>query len=294
MLAPFGLPEWIRMQGTKRRRRRAAKEWLLLLLCLSVAMACSGATDGTAEERLQRIYELDKADQVVVAIHDVSRDGEAYLFEDLPAGTQLDPSYEACLELCQAFDPAPRTRDDEKEEVGGRIDAFLTSVGEKPVIRFVLEETGTRLEDLKAGWFGPGRGFEHIFCGEARGDGRVGGYHWWYKFYEEERQGLVDYEHTIEGKGDPGIATIRFTWDPDGSGNTFHPLAKPIGGFTIGDSPAALLALGHLALHLGLDRDREGEPGLVANINGVPYRWVIVVDRASGSLVTLYPLANRP
>ncbi len=267
---------------------------LLLLLGLSVAMACSGATDGTAEERLQRIYELDKADQVVVAIHDVSRDREAYLFEDLPAGTQLDPSYEACLGLCQGFNPAPRTRDDEKEDVGRRIDAFLNSIGEKPVIRFVLEETGTTLEDLKAGWFGPGRGFEHIFCGEARGDGRGGGYHWWYKFYEEERQGLVDYEYTIEGKGDPGIATIRFTWDPDGGGNTFQPLAKPIGGFTIGDSPAALLALGHLALRLELDRDREGEPEFVANINGVPYRWVIVVDRASRSLVTLYPLANRP
>jgi len=102
---------------------------LLLLLGLSVAMACSGATDGTAEERLQRIYELDKADQVVVAIHDVSRDSEAYLFEDLPAGTQLDPSYEASLELCQGFDPAPRTRDDEKEDVGRRIDAFLNSIG---------------------------------------------------------------------------------------------------------------------------------------------------------------------
>lgn len=116
----------------------------------------------------------------------------------------------------------------------------------------------------------------------------------WYKFYLEERAGRADYLYSLEGRSDPRIATIRFTWDPDGPGPRFRPLLKPIGGFTVGDSPAALLALGHLAVQLKSDRNQDARPDFAANINGARYRWVLVLDRRTGSLVSLYPLANRP
>lgn len=274
-------------------RSSASGAWRLLLF-LAALSACEGSPPPGAGDLLLTIHELDRPDRVEVPIQEVTGNGDAYLFADLPATTRLDPIYEATLALCAAFDPSPESRDDEQAGVSEQVDRYLALISEKPAIRVALRETGTSVKELRATWFGPDRGLEHVLCGEARPDGKVGGYHWWYKFYREERAGRVDYLYSLEGTTDPRIATIRFTWDPDGPGARFPALVKPIGGFTVGDSPAALLALGHLAVRLHLDRDQEAGPDFVANINGTRYRWVLVLDRLTGSLVSLYPLANRP
>ncbi len=289
-------PLWLSDTGGSSKLKSVLRFWgrLVFLGCLLSAPGCEGphSSESGFDQLLNTIHEFDKPDQMAPRIREVTIDGTAYLFAELPKDTSLDPSYEATLALCESFDPSPETRDDTQASVSEQVDRYLTLMREKPVIRFALQQTGTSVKELRATWFGPGRGFEHVFCGEARSDGKVGGYHWWYKFYREERTGRVEYHVSLKGTSDPRIATIRFTWDPDGPGGRFRPLVKPIGGFTVGDSPAALLALGHLAVQLKLDRNQDAGPDFVANINGAPYRWVLVLDRRTGSLVSLYPLAN--
>jgi hypothetical protein len=289
-------PLWRSDTGGSSRLKSVLRFWgrLVLLGCLLSAPGCERTppSESAFEKLLNTIHEFDEPDRIVAPIHEVTSDGNAYLFAELPPESPPDPTYEATLALCEAFDPGPETRDDTQDSVSQQVDRYLALVSEKSAIRFVLQETSTTVRELRATWFGQGRGFEHVFCGEARSDGKVGGYHWWYKFYREERAGRVDYLYSLEGTTDSRIATIRFTWDPDGPGTRFRPFLKPIGGFTVGDSPAALLALGHLAVQLKLDRNQDAGADFVANINGAPYRWVLVLDRRTGSLVSLYPLAN--
>jgi hypothetical protein len=246
------------------------------------------ADDTLKHADLKKIYDLDKQNQIRVVINEVKFDREALLFMDLPP--TIDSSFVATFELCNCFDPTPGTRDDQKDDVKKKIDHYLESIKDRPVIQHALRTTGSSLESLRATWFGHKRAFEHVFCGEAKRGKGIGGYHWWYKFYRDERAGLVNYLYSVEGKNDPGIATIKFTWDPDGPKPQFPKLKKePKGGFLIGESPLALLALGHMALKFGLDTSSRG-PDFTANINGKNYRWVIVV--IDGNLHSMYPIAN--
>lgn len=51
-------------------------------------------------------------------------------------------------------------------------------------------------------------GFEHVFVGESRAK-EVIGFHNWIQFYLQEKQGNVDYQGYIRGRGVRGVS---FSW----------------------------------------------------------------------------------
>lgn len=99
-------------------------------------------------------------------------------------------------------------------------------------------------------------GFEHVVVGEQK-QGKVQGYHCWYKYYLDERfrrDDADDIETDLikfiswkgaEGDRSPEIVTLSFEWRAfDYEVEDFRILTKPIGGFWIGPSIEGLMALG--------------------------------------------------
>lgn len=201
---------------------------------------------------------------------------------DVPA------SYEAAYKLAVQFDP--RVGTDETDKLNSKIDAYLASIENDPVIKQALSSTGTKMSDLKKNWFGSGAGFEHVICGEIKGTG-VSGYHWWYKFYRDELTGNAKYVSTLGNAGSEFAYTGAFTWDPDGSG-PLPTAKKKKGGFTVGCSAQALLALGHIAMESA--RKFGSIPGALAfdaAVNGQTFTWQLYT--MGGTIRSLYPMGGK-
>ncbi|HOY66957.1 MAG TPA: hypothetical protein PLP29_08710 [Candidatus Ozemobacteraceae bacterium] len=200
----------------------------------------------------------------------------------------LPASYDAAYNLAIQFDP--RVGTDETKELGSKIDAFLASIANDPVIKQALSSTGTTMADLKRNWFGPGAGFEHVICGEIKGSS-VSGYHWWYKFYRDELSGNTQYVSTSANAGDNFAYTGAFTWDPDKSGPLPNAKKKK-GGFAIGCSAQAILALGHIAIES--TRKFGSVPGAFtfdADVNGQTFTWQLYT--MGGTIRSLYPMGSK-
>lgn len=232
----------------------------------------------------RKIADLDR-DRIPVQMDESGKSG--MLFRPLP--TQIPASYEATFRLARRFDPRDKTNDHQR--LNGEIDKYLHSLEHDPCIRYALETTGTTLAQLKANWFGSGLGFEHVMVGEVKKTA-VSGFHFWYHFYREEREGRARYQQTLAGADDPRIFTGRFRWDPDGDSGSLPAAEKSKGGFTIGCSAPALLALGHLAIEIAKRRSNcPSAFSFKANINGQNYRWqMYTVGR---SIRSLYPMIEK-
>ena len=208
------------------------------------------------------------------------------LFKEL--NCEVPKSYELAYSLCEKFDPRNGTND--HKEINEEIDYFLSQIADDPVIKYALRETNTSIKDLKRNWFGSGLGFEHIISGELKGS-KVSGYHWWYRFYRDERREMADVISSFNDIGNNHIYTGNFYWDPDGDG----PLGrgkKRIGGFSVGNSVQSILALGHIAIETA--RKHGGVPGALtfrANINGEEYKWQMYT--MNGNIRSLYPFGNK-
>ncbi|HOY68623.1 MAG TPA: hypothetical protein PLP29_17230 [Candidatus Ozemobacteraceae bacterium] len=238
-------------------------------LSAAISKACSG------------IAKLDRD-----AISGIAFDGNKHLFATF-AG-ELPPSYQAAINLAARFNPKVGTP--ELKEHSKEINAYLASIENDPIIQHALKVTNTSIDDLKMNWFGSGAGFEHVICGEMKSTS-VSGYHWWYKFYDDDLAGRAKIQGSIDHAGDTGIYTGRFTWDPDGNG-PLPTLKKNKGGFTIGNSAQALLALGHIAIETAR---REGgrAPSAIqfdANINGHAYTWQLYTF--DDTIRSLYPICG--
>lgn len=108
-------------------------------------------------------------------------------------------------------------------------------------------------------------GFEHVFVGEgkyrprpgaAEIKGEVSGYHSWVKFYLDEASGRVDflgYNYDLQGgqgPDDPRVVTLQMRWDHrDAASEQQVELFKRVGGFFVGSSPEAEIALGTVAFY---------------------------------------------
>lgn len=227
---------------------------------------------------------LDR-DAIKVAKNPKYKAGEDYLFVDIDAS--LPGIYDKTVELCNLFNPKNGTNDAAKLDKD--IDAFLDSIKNDPVIKHALSCTSTSMQDLKKNWFGSGRGFEHVVAGEIDGK-KVSGYHWWYKFYADERSGNTQIRNASADIGNPKAFTGSFNWDPDGDGPLPNAL-KPKGGFSIGNSVQAILALGHIAIEVA--RKNGGVPGALrfrASINGLESDWQLFT--MGGNIRSLYPMGN--
>jgi poly(U)-specific endoribonuclease len=96
-------------------------------------------------------------------------------------------------------------------------------------------------------------GFEHVIVGEQK-QGKVQGYHFWYKYYLDENfrtdDEVVDTIKFLRWEGKPGdtspdVATLSYQWQAfDYERKVYRKLTKPIGGFWIGPSVEGLMAMG--------------------------------------------------
>ena len=228
---------------------------------------------------------LDK-DAMKVVKNPKYKTGENFLFEDINAN--LPRSYADTIKLCELFNPKNGTND--APRLSQEIDTYLDSIKNDPVIKHALTSTGTSIADLKKNWFGSGLGFEHVVAGELNGK-KVSGYHWWYKFYNDERAGNTQIRAVTADVGNPKAFTGSFYWDPDGEDGPLPNAYKSIGGFAIGNSVQAILALGHIAMEVA--RKNGGIAGAMrfrANINGAESYWQLYT--MNGNIRSLYPIKN--
>jgi hypothetical protein len=209
-----------------------------------------------------------------------------YLFSEIKE--EIPESYTEAYNLALLFNPKHGTND--ASRLDKEIDKFLSVIENDPLIVKALKETNTTIKDLKKNWFGAGLGFEHIIAGEIRGT-KVSGYHWWYKFYCDERKGFASAIESIYDIGNPYAFTGKFHWDPDGEG----PLPncyKSLGGFALGNSAQAILALGHVAVEVARKYGHVPQSlRFNADINGDEFSWQLYT--VNGTIRTLYPLGNK-
>ncbi|PKL41829.1 MAG: hypothetical protein CVV41_16815 [Candidatus Riflebacteria bacterium HGW-Riflebacteria-1] len=250
--------------------------------------ARAGRDTGSVTDQISKltapISGLDR-DAVKVAKNPKYKTGEDYLFADI--NSSLPAIYDKTVDLCNLFNPKNGTND--APRLDKEIDAFLDSIKNDPVIKHALSCTDTTMQDLKKNWFGSGRGFEHVIAGEIDGK-KVSGYHWWYKFYADERAGNAQVKSASADVGNPRAFTGSFHWDPDGDGPLPNAY-KPTGGFSIGNSVQAVLAVGHIAIEVA--RKNGGVPGALrftASINGADSAWQLFT--MGGNIRSLYPMGR--
>lgn len=208
----------------------------------------------------------------------------------------------------------------ETQEELNFIDAIVATPPIQSAREHLQESLGLQISDeilvamIKETWFDMGSvgsqhdasGFEHVFVGEqASSTGKIGGYHFWYKYYLDEGgqsaagaagQDLIQYHGTKyhgamepeEGVLIPEIVTLSLTWEAPGgdSDSNGRTLTKPIGGFFVGCSPECLVAL-------GLVRCRT-KSGKIAKINGAEYLLDLHrLDGRPNSIRTFFPRFRR-
>lgn len=233
----------------------------------------------------KNLKNLDQAASVKVQKHEGSK-YENRLFKDIT--TKVPAAYDRCVKLCDLFDP--RTNTPEMKEHGKAIKDFFKSIENDPCIQEALKVTNTTIDDMVNNWFGAGAGFEHVIAGEIKGT-KVSGYHWWYRYYTDERKGRTEYINSVEAIGNPRMYTGSFNWDPDGNG-PLPNAKKPKGGFTLQHSPMAILALGHIAIETcRANGSIPGSLAFKADINGETFTWQLYT--MGGTIRSLYPMANR-
>ncbi len=203
----------------------------------------------------------------------------------------------------------------EEAEVNAFIDAIKDTGSMRLAREFREQQLGRDMSDaewisaLKEIWFreyelgsAPSRnGFEHVFVGEQKG-GSIGGYHFWYKYYLDDKAGVlgygdgednIDYNGTKyggsvtneEGITNPDSATLSYTWDAyDYEKKTKATgLVKRVGGFWIGPSPEGLIALGTVCFFQSTPNSR-----LSTEINSNQYDLKLFKDPQSKSINTFY------
>ncbi|PKK90064.1 MAG: hypothetical protein CVV64_11130 [Candidatus Wallbacteria bacterium HGW-Wallbacteria-1] len=225
---------------------------------------------------------LDK-DRIKVTMNENSK---GMLFNDISGS--IPASYKRTMDLCMLFNPTSKTNDHKR--LNSEIDAYLSAISSTEPIKYALKVTQTTIEDLKANWFGAGLGFEHVIAGELKGSS-VSGYHFWYRFYRDERMKAAKYLKTLEGGNDSNIFTGSFDWDPDGAGNQYRSARKKKGGFVVGPSAEVLIALGHIAIEVAKKNNCPSSFTFQAAVNDSVYTWQMFT--MGRSIRSLYPMVSR-
>lgn len=233
-----------------------------------------------------KIKSLDK--DAIKVIKEDSFKGRR-LFKDITC--KIPDSYKKAFSLTKLFNPRHGTNDAIK--LSKQINGFLISIADDPTIKYALKSTNTTIQDLRSNWFGAGLGFEHVVCGELKGS-KVSGYHWWYKFYKDERRDYAQVTKALSDAGDPCVFTGKFTWDPDGKNGPLPCATKRKGGFLVGNSVQAILALGHIAIETAKKYNNGHAPSAFrfsANINGEAFNWQVYT--VGNSIRSLYPMGKK-
>jgi poly(U)-specific endoribonuclease len=137
-------------------------------------------------------------------------------------------------------------------------------------------------------------GFEHVIVGEQE-QGKVQGYHFWYKYYCDEHFQLSPRHRetdliTVLGSESsprdtsPDIVRLKFQWNAYSYDAAKHVrLTKPVGEFWVGPSAEGMMAMGIVRFM------KEAHPPRQAIINGVLYNLVVYKSPDRQHLRTFYP-----
>ena len=220
------------------------------------------------------------------------------------------------------------TSPQEKKEIDAFLDVALATRPMQIAFDYVSSVlvSGMTADDFRSElfriWFEPftnhfrGRsthfctGFEHVFVGEgkfnpregaAASRGKISGYHNWLKFYldeKAERVNFLGYKYDLNGKGPdtPHVVTMQFMWNLIGfDGEIKAELIKtPRGGFFVGSSPAAELAMATVAYfegHHGLLDDQKRRVTLAgANFDLVMYHETLQDGGRGKHIRSFFPI----
>lgn len=242
---------------------------------------------------------------------------EHKLLSDLNIPTAKQESYKLCKRLfnnytldqtkkeLSSFDPKGN---DEQKEINDLLDFVVASkVFDKLRETIYQNKTDEQIkEDIFDLWFaqynlGGGKdlsGFEHTVVGEQKG-GEVKGYHFWYKYYLDDNAGIIDTDSiyyvglrfdgpnksfgplTSQAFEFPEVATIAYEWKAfDYEAEAVRPLFKPIGGFFVGISVEALIAMGTYRFHT-----REQD----TTIFGANYKMIMHLSADNKHIRSFFP-----
>lgn len=239
------------------------------------------------KEISEKTAPLAALDKDAIVVKKVSGFKATRLFHDIEG--DIPESYKLAYDLCEKFNPKSGTND--AKRLDKEIDKFLSQIANDPVMKSALESTGTTMADLKKNWFGSGLGFEHVIAGEVKGS-KVSGYHWWYKFYCDERDNRAQVISSCSDIGNEHVYTGSFRWDPDGKNGPLPNAKKPKGGFLLNSSVQSLLALGHIAMETA--KKYGNVPGAMtfrADLNGEEFNWQLYT--MGGTIRSLYPMGIK-
>ena len=236
-------------------------------------------------------------------------DKDTRIVEEVYIPDNKKRTYDLCEKLFDNYNIRPDIAETETNEEVEEMNDFINAIKDTAPMRVAREYIDSNLSDqewfdyIKSVWFTMFRtydrsGFEHVFVGEKSSRGRkVGGYHFWYKYYIDDGRGEVNGKDTInysgakygqsngEGRKITDIVTLSYDWEAiDAKNNSSDDLFKKIGGFWVGCSPEGLMAL-------GLARFSKGAPTTV--INGVEYDVKLFKDDNGKYINTFYPVFKR-
>jgi poly(U)-specific endoribonuclease len=254
-----------------------------------------------------------KAQGYVVVNEDENATAEHRVIEEIviPAAKQKSYDLAAMLFNNYTLDQTKPERNFPEEET--EVQEFLEIVHKSEPMRiardFVSVQSGENVTEdqwwaiLQRVWFeqfDDGRnqdlsGFEHVVVGEQK-QGKVQGYHFWYKYYMDERFRRDDRDDSetdlikfLVWKNSPEdvspeVVTLSYQWRAfDYDARKFRKLTKPIGGFWVGPSIEGLLALGTVRFL------PEAMAPKKAVINGVKYDLPMFRSSNDRHMRTFYP-----
>jgi hypothetical protein len=202
-------------------------------------------------------------------------------------------------------------RENDTPEEQAEVQAFLQAIHRTPPMEVAREyaarQTGRAIghdewwATVERVWFERGNmggnldlsGFEHTMVGEQK-QGKLGGYHFWYKYYLDENfvrtpgaptEDLIDFNVWKHGTEDtPDVVTLSYVWRAfDYEAGQYRKLTKPTGGFWVGPSAEGLLAMGTVRFLGEVNAPRE------AVINGHRYKLSVHAGASSRNLRSFYP-----
>ena len=248
-----------------------------------------------------------------VVVNESGSGSDHRLIEEISIPAAKLPTYTSAKKLFNNYTLDQTKRENDFPEEAAEVQDFLEKVYRSPPMDVAREYVASRSGNAVSPdqWWGivervwferydMGRnkdlsGFEHVVVGEQE-RGKVKGYHWWYKYYLDERFRRDDGSQEIDSitflsweglpaDTSPEIATLSFKWRAfDYEAEAFRPLTKPIGGFWIGPSIAGLLAMGTVAFLPEAAAPRR------TVINGVKYDLAVHGSSNGRHLRTFYPV----
>jgi len=222
-------------------------------------------------------------------------------------------TYELCTRLFNNYCLSPTQHEintlEEDTEVHELVASIIDTKPMRIVQKWISDRTGQFLSDyafynlLMKIWFtqytqSSGKdlsAFEHVIVGEQK-RGKVSGYHFWYKYYLDDSNELLD-KDTIDYKGlagsninqnilVPEVSTLSYSWDAyDYDNHAYRPLFKKIGGFFNGCSIEGLMALGTVRFMNGAPKE--------AVINGSLYEMKLYRSSNAQYMRTFYPVFKK-